>query len=151
VPPDKKILLVAEDKKRAEESALWLYRVGIDNVIGYMDGSMKSWLVKAYETDTIPQLHPSYVDEYKDDDEYIIVDGRDKKAYQENHVEGAVNIPSPDLRTRHTELDKNKKIVVYCNSGARSSLGASILKSKGFENVCNLGGGIQSYMAYKDK
>jgi rhodanese-related sulfurtransferase len=151
LPPDKKILLVAEDKKRAEESALWLYRVGIDNVIGYIDGSMKSWLVKAYETDTIPQLHPSYVDEYKDDDEYIIVDGRDKKAYQENHVEGAVNIPSPDLRTRHTELDKNKKIVVYCNSGARSSLGASILKAKGFENVYNLGGGIQSYMAYKDK
>ncbi len=151
VPPDKKILLVAEDKERAEESALWLYRVGIDNVIGYIDGSMKSWLTKAYETSSIPQLHPSKVDKCKDDPNYIILDGRDKKAYEENHVEGAVNIPSPDLRTRFRELDSNKNIIIYCNSGSRSNLGASILKSKGFKNVSNLGGGIQSYLAYKDK
>ena len=151
IPPDKKILLVAEDDKRAEESALWLYRVGMDKVIGYIDGSMKSWLTKGYETSSIPQVHPSIVDKYKDDSNYIIVDGRDKKAYEENHVEGSVNIPSPDLRTRYTELDKNKNIIIYCNSGARSSLGAGILKSKGFENICNLGGGIKSYIAYKDK
>src|SRR6056297_1003618 len=151
LPQDKKILLVAEDKQRAKESALWLYRVGIDNVIGYIDGSMKSWLTKGYQTSSVPQVHPSTVDKYKNNSNYIIVDSRDKKAYEENHVEGSVNIPSPDLRTRYTELDKDKNIIIYCNSGARSSLGASILKSKGFENICNLGGGIKSYIAYKDK
>jgi len=151
LPQDKKILLVAEDKQRAKESALWLYRVGIDKVIGYIDGSMKSWLTKGYQTSSVPQVHPSTVDKYKNNSNYIIVDSRDKKAYEENHVEGSVNIPSPDLRTRYTELDKDKNIIIYCNSGARSSLGASILKSKGFENICNLGGGIKSYIAYKDK
>jgi len=151
LPQDKKILLVAEDKQRAKESALWLYRVGIDKVIGYIDGSMKSWLTKGYQTSSVPQVHPSTVDKYKNNSNYIIVDSRDKKAYEENHVEGSVNIPSPDLRTRYTELDKDKNIIIYCNSGARSSLGASILKSKGFENIWNLGGGIKSYIAYKDK
>jgi rhodanese-related sulfurtransferase len=80
-----------------------------------------------------------------------LIDGRDKLAYEEEHIENALNIPSPDLRTKWQELDKNKRIVVICNSGVRSSVGISILKQKGFEKTYNLAGGMQGYNAYKMK
>jgi rhodanese-related sulfurtransferase len=36
---------------------------------------------------------------------------------------------------------------VICNTGHRSSLGASILKQKGFKEVYNLAGGMTGYNA----
>lgn len=60
---------------------------------------------------------------------------------------GAVNIPLDELKYRIDELgDKDRKIILYCASGARSAYALQILKAYGFTNLEN-GGGLTKMMA----
>jgi len=49
-----------------------------------------------------------------------IVDVRDPAEFAEGHITGAINIPVAAFASRSGVLDKEKNIVVYCNSGGRS-------------------------------
>ena len=71
-----------------------------------------------------------------------LVDVRTSGEYASGHIEGAVNIPVQELPTRVGELgkDKSKAIVVYCQSGGRSSHAKMLLERAGFTKVGNLGG-----------
>jgi rhodanese-related sulfurtransferase len=54
---------------------------------------------------------------------------------------GAVNIPVGELQARMKELEpKNRPLVLYCASGARSALAVRILKAAGWTDVINAGG-----------
>jgi hydroxyacylglutathione hydrolase len=81
------------------------------------------------------------------DANFVLLDIRAPLEYEDNHIDGAINIPVADLRTRHNELDKNKTTVLICSSGNRSSLGASILKQHGFKDIYNVAGGMTGYSA----
>lgn len=70
-----------------------------------------------------------------------LVDVRSPSEYASGHIDGAVNIPVGELGRRLDELpDKAQPIVVYCRSGARSGSAKSLLDSKGYQKVVNLGG-----------
>jgi rhodanese-related sulfurtransferase len=77
----------------------------------------------------------------------VLVDVRAVGEYEINHIKGAVNIPAPELRWRYKELDKNKPVILICSTGHRSSLGASLLKQRGFSDVYNVAGGMTGYGA----
>ncbi|QSX07885.1 MBL fold metallo-hydrolase [Alkalibacter rhizosphaerae] len=151
LPPDKNILLVAETPDIAKEAALWLYRVGLDNVMGFLEGGMHAWAASGSPVSKVEQISPKEYETFKDDPNLVLVDARDRLAYEEKHIDGAINIPAPDLRTRHQELSKDKATLVICNSGVRSSLGISILKQNGFDKVLNFAGSMKGYQAYHGK
>lgn len=70
-----------------------------------------------------------------------LVDVRTAAEYGNGHLEGAVNIPLPELGARLKQLgNRDKPVVVYCASGARSAMARSVLKKAGFAQVFNLGG-----------
>jgi rhodanese-related sulfurtransferase len=48
------------------------------------------------------------------------VDVRDPEEFAEGHIPGAVNIPVANFASQSGSLDKEKQIIVYCNSGGRS-------------------------------
>ena len=72
------------------------------------------------------------------DGNYIIVDVRTKEEYESSHIRGAINIPYDEI-DESIELDKSKKILVYCQSGNRSKKAFVSLTNIGY-NVYNLGG-----------
>ena len=72
-----------------------------------------------------------------EEEKAIIVDVRTKEEYEESHIKGAINIPYDEI-DEDVELDKNKKIYVYCKSGTRSGIAYETLKDLGYE-VENLG------------
>jgi len=63
-------------------------------------------------------------------------------------VPGAINIPLDELEHRADKLENSKErpIILYCASGARSAYGVQILKAHGFKNLEN-GGGLSKMMA----
>lgn len=79
------------------------------------------------------------------DENYQIVDVRRADEFLCGAVRGAVNIPVDEIRTRYTELDKNKKIVLYCGEGYRSYVAGCFLARKGF-HILNLSGGYNTYI-----
>ncbi len=58
------------------------------------------------------------IDEHKQD--YVLVDVRDESEYKEGHIPTAINIPVETFASKSEVLPKEKKIIVYCNTGGRS-------------------------------
>ena len=76
-----------------------------------------------------------------------LVDVRTPEEYAEGHLEGAVNIDVNDstfLQHATASLEKGRAVAVYCRSGKRSALAASLLAKQGY-NVINLLGGILAW------
>ena len=71
------------------------------------------------------------------------LDVRLPSEFENQHYDGAVNIPLYFIRLKINTLDPKKKYVVCCDTGRRSSAGAYILSERGYE-VYVLKGGINS-------
>ena len=54
------------------------------------------------------------------DKNFVIVDVRDETEYREGRIPGAINIPSEVFAVKSGVLPKEKKVIVYCNTGGRS-------------------------------
>ena len=52
--------------------------------------------------------------------DFVIVDVRDETEYKEGHIPSAINIPAESFAMKSEVLPKEKKIIVYCNTGGRS-------------------------------
>jgi len=71
----------------------------------------------------------------------LVVDVRTEDEFMDEAFPGAVNIPLGELQSRMQELEpKERPIVLYCASGARSAMAARILKMSGWKDVVNAGG-----------
>jgi rhodanese-related sulfurtransferase len=60
-------------------------------------------------------------------------------------LENAVHIPIEEIELRADELNLDDEIVVYCHQGVRSAAVADYLRQRGFKNVKNLLGGLDSW------
>lgn len=70
----------------------------------------------------------------------LLLDVRTPEEFRERHLDGAVNIPVQELGARVRELGaKERPIVVYCRSGARSASAAALMKAAGYQ-VLDIGG-----------
>lgn len=146
LPTDTDILLVSNSHEEAVRAAVWARRVGVDRIIGYLDGGMHAWAAAGLLTRHVKQISAEELhNRVTGSSDLVLVDVRTPFEYADNHIEGAVNIAAADLRTRHAELDPRAPTVLICSSGNRSSLGTSILKQHGFEDVYNIAGGMTGY------
>lgn len=87
----------------------------------------------------------------------VVVDVREPAEFEAGHLEGAINIPRGVLEFQveaHPALGgatdpalsvRERPLVVYCRSGARSALAAASLQRMGFNNVTSLAGGITAW------
>lgn len=76
----------------------------------------------------------------------ILLDIRSNQEYNEYHLDGAINIPLYELRTRINKIveDKSQIIIVYCQSGGRSRKAINILIKCGYTNLYEIDGGIDN-------
>jgi len=73
----------------------------------------------------------------------VWLDVRLPSEFQNLAIERAVNVPLYFIRLKLSTLDKNKPLIVYCDTGRRSSAAAFILVEKGFDAYV-LKGGLSS-------
>lgn len=70
----------------------------------------------------------------------FILDVRTLEEFDDEHYPKAICIPVNELPNRLAEIPKDKSVIVYCATGARSAYAARILKSSGYADVVNAGG-----------
>lgn len=85
---------------------------------------------------------PAY---YEDIEGAFVIDVRTPDMYSSNNIKGAINIPLAELRKRYSEIPKDKKVILICNTGYTSYLASRILIQKGFNNVYSFMAGIKLY------
>lgn len=79
--------------------------------------------------------------------DYFILDVRSSLEFKQGHIEDAVNVDVEELNENILDLipNKDRKILVYCQSGNRSKIASERLASYGYTHVYNLVGGISAY------
>ncbi|MCX2680409.1 rhodanese-like domain-containing protein [Galbibacter sp. EGI 63066] len=77
----------------------------------------------------------------------VLIDVRTPEEYSKGYIEKAVNIDvkSDDFVEKVEQIDKNKNVYLYCQSGGRSLKASKILDSLGFKHVYNLDGGFTAW------
>ncbi len=68
------------------------------------------------------------------------LDVRLPSEFENNHKQGAINIPLYFIRLKINALDQSKKYVLCCDTGRRSSAGAYILSERGYQSYVLKGG-----------
>jgi len=69
----------------------------------------------------------------------ILIDVRNPPEFARGSAPGATNVPVNTMTQMGKTHDTKKHLIVFCVSGARSSMAHMILQSMGFENVSNAG------------
>ena len=77
----------------------------------------------------------------------LFLDVRTPEEFSLGHLEGAVNIPNTEIRTRLDEVPRDRFVVVYCGVGIRGYLAERVLVDNGYRDVANLAGGWKTYEA----
>ncbi|MFV0553291.1 MAG: FAD-dependent oxidoreductase [Mangrovibacterium sp.] len=80
--------------------------------------------------------------------EVFVLDVRTPQEFQLGAIEGAVNIPVDEIRTRISEIPTDKTIYLYCKAGMRGYVASRMLMQLGVSEVFNLQGGYDSYKLY---
>ena len=142
IPPDKEILLLTPSRVEAEDVAVWLRRVGLDRAMGFLEGGMFEWAKDGLPASHICQVSAPELEVIRKQESIQILDVRAPSEFADHHIEGAINIPAPDLRERYQELDKEKEYYLICSTGHRSTLAISILMQRGFCHLVNVAGGM---------
>jgi len=91
-----------------------------------------------------PDTLRAYLDHHHPDD-YQLIDVRQLRDYGEDHLPGALWIPSDTLAQEAAQLDPHKTTVIYCSHGALSGAAARILANAGFRDVHALAGGMHAW------
>lgn len=82
--------------------------------------------------------------EYASQMDVVILDVRTPEEYSEARIPNSklLNFYDASFPREISNLDKNKKYLVYCRSGSRSFQTCSFMKQLGFHDVYNLQDGI---------
>lgn len=131
-------ILIIADEGREEEVVTRLARVGYDNAIGFLEGGFDAWKKSGKEIDQIVNITPEKFSEVYRSDKPLVIDVRKPGEYDSEHVENAVNIPLDYMNDHMAEFTHNQTQYVHCAGGYRSMIAASILKSRGFDNLVNI-------------
>jgi hydroxyacylglutathione hydrolase len=79
------------------------------------------------------------------DPDHYVVDVRDPWEWAAGHVAGAHHLPLVALMDRVAEIPRDREVVVYCQSGARSTIAGCVLSGAKFPRVVNLAGGFSAW------
>lgn len=141
---------MAENLEAADFAERSLYRLGYDNVEGYLANGLESWYKQSLPIATLNLASVQHLSQIlSSKHEVFVLDVRRENEWNEGHIEGSTRIYLGKLQDETDKLPKNKPIFVVCKTGNRSSFGASILLRAGFDQVRNVLGGIDAWKKAK--
>jgi len=145
IPPDDGLILVMDHCDDLEEIKNSLYLVGLDNIAGYLEGSIESWISGGHPVGTVETISVHKLRDLLENYSVLTVDNRAESEYKSGHIKETINVPTPEIRRRQTEWDPDKPVIVFCNSSNRSMTAASLLKQRNFKKVFNALGGTTAW------
>ncbi len=141
---DQRVLLVSERKSDIGRVARHFWRLGFDNVYGFLCNGMNEWQELGKP---ISHVHTLSVTQLKENiKRYVPLDVREPNEWhQEGVIDGAQTIFFANLPTEADFLNRDRRYALICSVGNRASIAASILQRKGFSEVSNVLGGMQAW------
>jgi len=135
------ILLVCNDSQ-IEEAVTRLSRVGFDNTLGYI--TIEKWKENGKEIDSINSISAIETVKRLENKSSILIDVRKENEYKSQHVVNAHNYQLSSINNYLPKFEEKNDYYIHCQSGYRSMIACSILKSRGIHNITNVIGGFKN-------
>jgi rhodanese-related sulfurtransferase len=140
--------VIVAEPGRETEAKVRLARIGFDRVRGAVIDVERVLAENPALAATATRLPAAEFASWRSDaDSLQLVDVRNLAEHDVGVIDGAISIPLPTLLERLNELDRARPTVVYCATGVRSSIAASLLRTKGFTDVADILGGYDAWRA----
>ncbi|HET6811623.1 MAG TPA: MBL fold metallo-hydrolase [Acidimicrobiales bacterium] len=140
-------IVVVTDPGREAEARIRLARIGFDDVIGHLP-EIERVLTEnpdlAVRADRVAAVDLA---DWASDQDLQLVDVRNPAETDAGTLSGATLVPLARLLLGSGDLDPDRPTVVYCASGNRSSIAASVLRARGFARVADVLGGFDAWTA----
>ncbi|HUG14676.1 MAG TPA: MBL fold metallo-hydrolase [Thermomicrobiales bacterium] len=147
VPYGTPITLIVSAEDEVEEAVTHLIRIGLDSIAGYAVADAAAWRAVGLAVQQLEQIDVTEAHERSSSDNLQLLDVRNPDEWETCCVAGAHTIPVGRLALgQENGLDPTRPVGVMCAVGYRSSLGASVLKARGFEKVYNVSGGMGAWL-----
>jgi hydroxyacylglutathione hydrolase len=142
--PSDELVLVCDDGTEAE-ARIRLGRIGYDNVLGHLPSVQLLLADHPGVSRIASRLTATQLSERLDTVSVLqILDVRTGAECEAGSLPEAIHIPLAQLADRYVEMDPELATVVFCAGGYRSSIAASLLRSRGFPDVSDLLGGYEA-------
>lgn len=140
------IYILAEENTDYNELYNRFQRVGFNNIKGYLEGGFESWVSEGFEIESYNFIHPSdFIQQFESIDKPSIIDVRTEKEFQNQYIDGSLNLPLDNLLNTISTLDINKQYYMLCQGGYRSIIAASILKRNMIHHTIDVYGGLKNF------
>jgi len=129
------LALIASNEDQLATAMEHLVRIAFDNVIGGYVGVIPA-AAKGEQMQQTPMIDTSEVENRLNNAQnWTLLDVRDIDERNANAIEGSQHIYVGHLNERWRELDQSRHYTLMCASGARATIAAGWLASRGFEHI----------------
>lgn len=144
------LALIASDEEQLATAMEHLVRIALDNVVGGYVGVVPA-AAQGQEMEQTPMIDTSEIEDRLDNAEnWTLLDVRDADERATTAIEGSQHIYVGELNERWHELDKNHHYTLMCASGARATVAAGWLASRGFDKLDIYLGSMGAWKAAHD-
>ena len=138
------IILICNTGNKSGKAGQMLVDNGFTKVYNAADG------MEEYDYDTVTYTNVTGSEFEKlaaEETDAVILDLRDAKDFEKSSVANAINIPMDEFEAKAKEelKDKDQEILLYCNTGTRTSEESQILEKNGYTNIINSIDGVKEY------
>lgn len=146
LPYDKPLLLVLEDQSHLERAVRYLFRLGYDNILGFLKEGTEGWYNAGYPTESVSLLSVHELKTKLDrGEDLVVLDTRSIEEWDSGHIRGSIHIYVGHVEQRLADIPDDKAIAVLCGVGHRAGIAASILLRAGYRRVFTVLGSVMAW------
>ncbi len=129
-----------------ERAVTTLSRVGVDEIVGFLQWGMVDWRSEGLPVATVPQITVHDLAAWLEQGrEITVIDVREPSEWDEGHIDGALHLPMFEAVARLGEIPAGRPTVVLCAGGLRSSAVIGALQRHGLGSFHNVTGGMSAW------
>lgn len=140
-------VLLVTDPATPEQAVRYLVRMGYDDVMGYLGEGMVGWHTSGRDSDSIGMVTVQELCGVLDSGERPwILDVRSQRELDsEGRLPGGHHIHITQLPRHLDEIPRDKPVFMFCGSGLRSTIAASLLQKQGYDDLTVVLGGVAGW------
>jgi hydroxyacylglutathione hydrolase len=142
---DQDIILLADTADRIRRARHALMLIGMDRIVAQGGKPLRTAWAKAHGP--LEKVARIEMEDLSSSDNRTIVDVRGTAEFEDGHVPGSEHHYLGNLAQSMQSASRDQPIALYCQSGTRASIAASILQAQGFTDVVVAPGGIDAWEA----
>ena len=142
LPYDRDLFVIVASPTTATSVSRELALIGLDRIAGWFSAES----IAPMASEQVRQIDTLALAAHLALGDVSVVDVRSRTEWDDGHLPGALHIPLGQLLERIADIPAGNPVVVQCQGGTRSAIGASILLSQGRLQVINLGGGYSEWV-----